>query len=518
MQNPSLLSTATGIRAIHWSLLTLILSAALLVRLWDIGHESFWGDEFLSAEVSAGHGYEHRDWPTDRLLPPQRDMLGIAAAGLWSATWDALQRSTHPPIYFLILRLWRELGKFDDDASLRMLSAIFSVGCVAVAFDAVRVLQRSTVAGLWAAAVLAAANVQVQFAQEARGYALLILFMLLACDALARIERFGISRPRLVGLILASVGMLLTHYMAGVICLLLAIYAGVQLRSLARKQVWLSLLVAVMFSLAVWGPSMLVQIETVHDRLGWLVQQPAGQTTLRRLLAWPIGTLVHPGWRPGGECYGAAILFLLPLLMIRKYPSLRLWTLLLFGQLAVVALSDGFGQTAALNFPRYTLPAATAAAILIPLMVLQLPHHRLIRFAPAVVVLACVLGLPLSYEHNKPDYRKMARFIEHDCAGDSVIVFTSIQPNSETSMLAVALSRYADESKRRIVVTDDSANALKIAPTFSAGVVDIVTDALSAQAVIPHSTVIGTGFFPGIGSCTRVRVSGSSEAWASRMP
>src|SRR4029079_2332328 len=130
---------------------------------------SLWTDEILSLEVSSGVAWRYVQPPRNLLLDPNTTLAALRADGGWSELVRSLRHSGHPPLYFATLRLWRQLLATDDDAALRSLSALCSMLIVLFAFDAVRQLHH-TRAALWAAALLTFNALQIQYAQETRGY------------------------------------------------------------------------------------------------------------------------------------------------------------------------------------------------------------------------------------------------------------------------------------------------------------------------------------------------------------
>lgn len=127
-----------------FTLLILLFAAAL--RLFDISDESLWLDE----------GYSWWD----------------AQQGL-TALWTLVpQCDPHPPLYPLLLKLWIAVGG-DSVVALRGLSTVFSLLAV---FFVIRAGSRISAQTGWIAGLLfAAAPFQIEFAQEARPYTLVVL-------------------------------------------------------------------------------------------------------------------------------------------------------------------------------------------------------------------------------------------------------------------------------------------------------------------------------------------------------
>src|SRR5262249_12750678 len=93
--------------------LVAIVILAVVLRLWGLGRQSFWYDEWLTTEATTG--------------------------GLVDAFRHAANREGIPPTYFALLWGWvRAFG--DSEVSLRFVSALFGVATVPVAYATAREL------------------------------------------------------------------------------------------------------------------------------------------------------------------------------------------------------------------------------------------------------------------------------------------------------------------------------------------------------------------------------------------
>jgi uncharacterized membrane protein len=498
-----------AIRLRHVVILALVLCAAVAVRWYRIGSASFWTDEFLSLEVSTGHGYDRLNLPRGVILDSPASVTDLRNAGSWSQMLASLHGSTHPPLYFIVLRLWRELLHSDSDTAVRSLSAVLSVLAVLLAFDAARLLHGTTTA-LWAAAVLALANPQIEFAQEARGYAMLVALMLACCDAIARIERLGPSRRRLLALGLCAAAMLLTHYLAFAIVAALAIYAALRLSAASRRATLIAFAASTSFVLIVWGPMMWSQSHRFSQNLGWMYEPRDGHVwhTLDRLAGLPLRLFFNPGLHPGPVVYGGAVLFVLPALLMRRRPDLLLWYLLFVALVLVVTLGDLVRSTVALGIPRYTIAAAAAANVLVAVLATSV-RGRWRHLVPMVPVLGCALALPLAYERDKPDWRAAAQYLDRDCRTDSTIVFFPKDgADWYAGMLEVGVSHYAGAaSGRPIVILQQPADARLLRDLAArGGTIDVISGSAPPGKILPGCIVRSQALFPFIGSCARVQV------------
>lgn len=197
----------------HILLALLVLAGAL--RLWRIGHQSYWLDESFTVHIV-------------------RDDFGGMLDGV-------RHTESTPPLYYALAWLWERVFGWHE-VGLRSLSALFGVATVPVAFVAARELF-SRRAALLAAALVAVNPYFVWYSQEARAYALLVLLCTVSLLYFLRAERDAGDRRSLWLWALASVLALLTHYFAAF--LLLPEAAWLVYRHRARVVPALGALVAV---------------------------------------------------------------------------------------------------------------------------------------------------------------------------------------------------------------------------------------------------------------------------------
>jgi mannosyltransferase len=166
--------------------LVAIVAVGGALRVWGLGAQSLWYDEWLTAEAASGSASHLYRYVTDQ-------------AGI-------------PPTYFTLMWGWvRVFG--DGEASLRAVSALLGVATIPVVYAVARELgQRRWVAR--AAAVLVAVNpLLVWYSQEARPYSLVAFLGALSLLALARVWTRG--QPRDLALwALACACTVAVHYFA----------------------------------------------------------------------------------------------------------------------------------------------------------------------------------------------------------------------------------------------------------------------------------------------------------------
>ena len=163
-----------------------IIAAAVIVRFATLGHQSYDHDEAVTA------------W---RVL---RGGLG--------GTLNAVANSERsPPLYYLLAWVWAQLFG-TGEVGLRSLSAVIGVLTVPAAYLAARELASGR-AGLIAAALVAFNPYLVWYSQEARSYALLVLFVAWGLYFFARCLKDP-SRRNLGLWAAASALALCSHYFA----------------------------------------------------------------------------------------------------------------------------------------------------------------------------------------------------------------------------------------------------------------------------------------------------------------
>ncbi|MFC7472930.1 glycosyltransferase family 39 protein [Dankookia sp. GCM10030260] len=178
-------TSAIGERGTYVALALLTL-AALALRLFRIDAASYWADELFSVF-----------WV--------RESLGF----LWSA--EAFEIETTPPLYYTLLKPWAAAFG-SSELAIRSFSAVLSAATVPLVWRLAREFTGPGTA-LLAAAIFALNPMQMQFAQEARAYALIPPLYILALLGLVRFCRAAPARRdgalALYGI--AALGLVYTH-------------------------------------------------------------------------------------------------------------------------------------------------------------------------------------------------------------------------------------------------------------------------------------------------------------------
>ena len=443
-----------------------------------------WLDELHSLEASTGRSRTAWVPSAGVVVDPPARLTALEGAPPWWSVWGAMQEYTHPPLYFMALRLWRELFGAGD-AAARGLSVAAGLVALVLLFDTARTLHGS-VPALWACLLMALASPQIHYSQEARGYTLLLALALGASAALVRIERSGASVGRLLALGVCAAGCLFTHFHGFGALGTVGLYALLRLRGRARRRCVLVLLASGLLFAAAWCPVMWFQ----HGRLeGFWLQEPAlghlGRT-LRRLASVPLQLLVATVPAPAPTAPWAAVAYLLPWLVLRRRDDLLLWCLWLVvpvGLLAGLDLALTFGQLARIRYALIAGPAvyALAAALLF--------HRRgLVRHAlPGVAAVACVLALPGVYREVKTPWRDIGATLQLAARPGEVLILPS---GEDRAAFRHALLHYSHSPARPLLLLGDHLSSRARRRLQVTGTAWLVSDAtMQVDRRLPGATV-----------------------------
>ncbi len=199
-----------------WLALAAVLALATGLRVWEAVRTPLWFDEIFT------------------LMVARLDVSGLLAA---------LANDMHPPLHYLLEHLWIRFGG-EGELWLKSLSILIGVATVAALYGLVaEAFGRG--AGLFAALLLAVHRTHVYYSQEARSYALLWLWYVLAAWMAWRWTERG--RPRDAALfVLTAAAALYTHYQAGLVLAGLGVWGAAALARTPRKLGgWLALNAAV---------------------------------------------------------------------------------------------------------------------------------------------------------------------------------------------------------------------------------------------------------------------------------
>jgi hypothetical protein len=380
-------------------ILAAILAVAAGLRLHRLGETGFWFDERASVMSAAGHFGDWMNLPIDRVIDSPPDLSSVSRQGSIMAAWRS--PDFHPPLYAILLRIWRQIIG-ESDAEIRGLSVLASLLAIVFLFDLGRTLAGERCA-LWACAIMAVAEPQIRYAQEARPYMLWQTLGMAACAAAARLVVFGPGWRRAISLSLCLLGLVLTHYLAVFSAAAVVVWCGFYLRGRALRQAAIAAAVSLVI-LAFIGGGIIQRAYQAHGDTDWLGESPAGHlaTTLQRAAILPTTFLARPLDNSEKWADAGAVIYLLPWLMRGKLARLcGIW--LLAGVGSVFAL-DLIRSTLALALIRFTLVAAPAVYLTLASLPARRPilgeHFALADLMPIVAIVYALLNLGSAYDQT----------------------------------------------------------------------------------------------------------------------
>lgn len=454
-------SSLRPVRRYDWrviSLLTLFLIAAFALRAHDLAGPPFELDEFWNAELTTGWGSVHETIQGNVIhIPPRATSLEDAPP--WYRVPRAMGNITHPPLFSIALRFWREWIA-DGDFGMRLFGVVTSTLTLLPFFACVRILSGLR-AALWATAILAVAAAPVSIAQQVRPYNLLLLLQCLTLWQFLLIRNRGASWPSAILLALSCLACVFTHYFSIPLLAAALLFVLPSLNKTSRARVLLGIGLGAILFLATWSPTILEQRRVMKGAADvWMKEfsDTPVRTTLSRLAEVPLRLITAP---PTHSQFIAQVGFvIIPLAAIVAYrrSDLRLWLLMFLSTAAFVAVVDLTLGTRMLGFTRYSLPAAPAVAAIIGSL-LSTRHGAMAHALPMATVLGALIALPGVYSKSEPDYRPYAQFMNEHVRSDDIVVFTRQKDHEwHAGILYATWSHYADEAPSRCLVLDGIAS------------------------------------------------------------
>lgn len=217
-----MLKTLVSHRWFHPLLLLVWIAIGAGLRFHNLTGKPPWTDEFATMVFSLGNSYHtvplNQAISLDTLLSPLRSH---PAVGVSATIHHLITEDHHPPLYFVLAHWWLELfptsGGYISLWAARSLPALFGVASIPAIYGLSLVAFRQRLVAQLAAAMMAVSPYGIFLAQEARHYALGIIWVIasLCClvVAMQHLKR-QVSLP--IGMVLGwvvvnSLGMA-THY------------------------------------------------------------------------------------------------------------------------------------------------------------------------------------------------------------------------------------------------------------------------------------------------------------------
>lgn len=239
---------------IQQKLLAILVIVGAGLRLYLLADKSIWLDEAFSISIS------------QRSLV---DMLRLI-----------VRTDTHPPLYYLALKIWLVLG--DSETVVRSLSALFNIASIPLIYLVGTDLYEDERVGLIAATILALSPFHIWYAQETRMYAMLTFTVLASAFFFFRALRYG-HRRDWIGYVLATVLALYTDNGAIWYVVAISIVFLLSLRRFKERFVgWFFSSIAIGLLYLPWLPFFWIQTRRVTEDF-WL-PPPSFQAVLETFL------------------------------------------------------------------------------------------------------------------------------------------------------------------------------------------------------------------------------------------
>ena len=184
----------TSIRRLNWLKIFIVITLVLGIffRFVNLGQKVYTGDEVTTSLRIHGYTIEEIRQPIEGRIITVQDILKYQKFNSEKDFIDTIKvsanNSTHPPVYFLLLRYWSKwFGS--SSATVRNLSVLISLLAFPCIYWLCLELFGSPLVAWIALALIAVSPFHILYAQEARMYSLLTVEILLSSIALLRAIR-----------------------------------------------------------------------------------------------------------------------------------------------------------------------------------------------------------------------------------------------------------------------------------------------------------------------------------------
>lgn len=227
--SPSPLNTMTY-RFPHWWVMVSVILVAFAIHTHHLDQTSLWADEGWTIAASA-------------------ETNPLEVINQW------VRVDVHPPLYFILLSLWRQMSG-DSIFAMRYFAVLITTVGVALMYRLGKSAFSSQV-GFIAAIIFALHDLVHVLTQEVRHYSLQLTLTVFAMWVYWRFWRKP-TRTRGIVFAIGSTALLWTHYWGGLVLLSLGIHALITRRQFLRQFMIAYLAIGILF--APWLPSLYHQI------------------------------------------------------------------------------------------------------------------------------------------------------------------------------------------------------------------------------------------------------------------
>jgi len=356
----------------RWMLPILLL--AFLLRVACLDAQSMWWDEAFSVTISS------------------MDLRSLLDA--------VLADRVHPPLYYLVLRVWLTLGQ--GEFVVRALSAFVGVLGVASLFP-MAALAGDRRLGAVSAFALAVSPMHIWYSQEARMYSLVVFLTVLANYFFARLLRNG-GRAIWLGYGITTLLAVHTHYLVVFVILAQMTYLTVtrqRHRSLLRN--WLLCMLIVGLLSSPWFGAIFLTGGFYRASISW-IRPATPQDLFWTMYGFGLGSSSDPGnlvnilsaVLPAGMLACVSIRLLLGNIPARQRSVLWfvwLWLFLPLTLVFLISLDWPLPMKRSIYMDRFLIPVLPAFLVLISYGITQIfKRKRVLGAVTATVLLVPIAG------------------------------------------------------------------------------------------------------------------------------
>lgn len=355
---PAKLPRWTGIDAV---LLTILIALACVVHVRfadaDLSYDELWHLS-LSAARATPVGW----FAGDVVNESPAHVTSIIGAASIAHVWTGMDGVLHPPLYVITLRLWRDVFG-DGDRAAQWLSIAWSLVAACGIYGTARLVMGRGLAFICGVAI-ACSQTQTYFAQEVRGYEMLIGLSTIALWMMTRIDVLGPTRGRAITLGLAPFFILLTHYFGFGAAVAIGVFGLIRLRG--HRGAFLAALAggAILYA-CIWIPFARRQIAFLGTGDVFMKVAFDPWHELLMLADAPFRLIVDRTYEAGATSLAGGLLFIVPWFLLRKARWLLPWALWLSLSLLALFALDAARSTAHLSLARYFAIASPAVFLLL---------------------------------------------------------------------------------------------------------------------------------------------------------
>jgi Dolichyl-phosphate-mannose-protein mannosyltransferase len=318
-------------------------------------------DELWHISSTLGIGNALEFYPQNTLIHDAINLTSMQHARPFWQVWTGIDGILHPPLFLMALRFWRDLFG-SSDLTGHLFSITWSVVAVACCFDSARLTMNRTAATL-AALCVALSGTQIYFAQEVRGYQMLVSIGSIALWLMTRVEVLGVTRRRAFGLALVTLPIQLTHYFGFGGALAVGLYGLLRCGPHRRSFLAGIGVSALMFGL-LWVPFALRQIDDLGTGDAFLHWPNNKIHTLLLAVGTPFRLIAERDYQLELTPTFSGALFFLPWMLVRRFRPLLPWVLWLCACIGPILALDWARETVHTAYPRYLAIASPAVPLL----------------------------------------------------------------------------------------------------------------------------------------------------------